>query len=57
VVFYGFVDVGNSTVEGADDAKSAAWFAASQIPEMAFDHGMILNELIKKLTDEKRINF
>jgi 8-oxo-dGTP diphosphatase len=57
VVFYGFVDSGNSTVEGADDAKSADWFTASQIPEMAFDHGMILNDLVKKLKDEKRINF
>lgn len=57
VAYYGFTTVGNSKVEGADDAKSAAWFSSDQIPEMAFDHGKILNELIDKIYSKKSIRF
>lgn len=49
VVFYGFTDIKNSIVAGADDAKNAAWFKLNEIPEMAFDHNEILNKLIDAL--------
>jgi len=46
VVFYGFTDISNSLVAGADDAKNAGWFALDEIPELAFDHNLVLEELL-----------
>jgi len=45
VVFYGFTDIRNSTIAGGDDAKNAGWFNIDNIPDMAFDHNLILKEL------------
>ncbi|PKP35622.1 MAG: NUDIX hydrolase [Bacteroidetes bacterium HGW-Bacteroidetes-17] len=36
-------------VEAGDDAKNAAWFKISQLPELAFDHGHILNVAFQKI--------
>jgi 8-oxo-dGTP diphosphatase len=52
VVYYGFTDIKNSIVAGADDAKNAAWFSLDEIPEMAFDHNKILSELLEYLNDD-----
>lgn len=49
VVFYGFTNVKNSLVAGADDAKNAGWFGMDEIPDMAFDHNEVLTELLKYL--------
>jgi len=46
VVFYGFTDIKNSIVAGADDAKNAGWFNIDNIPDMAFDHNLIMQDLI-----------
>jgi 8-oxo-dGTP diphosphatase len=46
IVFYGFTDISNSLVAGADDAKNAGWFARDEIPDMAFDHNKVLDELM-----------
>lgn len=51
VVYYGFTDMKNSIVIGADDAKNAGWFSLDEIPEMAFDHNKILVELLEFLND------
>jgi 8-oxo-dGTP diphosphatase len=54
VVYYGFTDIKNSIVAGADDAKNAGWFGLEEIPEMAFDHNKILSELLEYLNDDLR---
>lgn len=51
VVYYGFTDIKNSIVAGADDAKNAGWFSPDEIPDMAFDHNNILTELLEFLND------
>ena len=45
VIFYGFTDIKNSIVAGSDDAKNAGWFNQDEIPDMAFDHNKILNDV------------
>lgn len=32
-----------------DDARMAAWFQLAQLPELAFDHGQILNDVLRHL--------
>ncbi|BAX78976.1 NUDIX domain-containing protein [Labilibaculum antarcticum] len=37
-------------VNGADDAKQAKWFAVDQLPPLAFDHDLIMSDLLKQLS-------
>ena len=53
VVFFGFADSSNTMVAGGDDAKSAAWYCLDNLPQLAFDHKEILQQLIQKLNDDK----
>lgn len=49
VVYLGFTTLENAEVEGADDAKKAEWFPVDELPLLAFDHGIIVADLIKKI--------
>jgi len=49
VVFYGFTHPENSVVTGGDDASAAAWVPVHQIPKLAFDHELILKDLLSAL--------
>ncbi len=46
VVFYGFTDVNNAAVKANDDAADAKWFGVESLPEMAFDHAEILEDIL-----------
>ena len=43
VVFYAFIGEEQSALAG-DDAAKARWFSLNELPELAFDHGQILEE-------------
>lgn len=36
-------------VKGADDAKLAKWIPVNQLPPLAFDHDLIMSDLLKQL--------
>jgi len=36
-------------IKAGDDAKEAQWFSISQLPELAFDHGEIVEEFIVEI--------
>ena len=44
-----------SEVQGGDDAAKAQWFSLSDVPQLAFDHDMILREALKYL--RQKIHF
>lgn len=41
VLFYGFVG-DDAQVRGGDDAREARWFPLDELPELAFDHGDLI---------------
>jgi len=48
VVYYGFVQEGESSVTAGDDAAEACWFDIKKLPPLAFDHGEIIHDFITK---------
>lgn len=42
-------------VKGADDAAEADWFSVDNVPQLAFDHDVILRDAMKRLRE--RIHF
>lgn len=48
VVFGGFLEEGQIAKAG-DDAKETEWFPIKEMPELAFDHDVIVKESLEKL--------
>lgn len=48
IVYYGFVPENTATRAG-DDARNASWFRLSHLPPLAFDHEIIINDLVNHL--------
>lgn len=53
IAYYALVKI--SDVKGGDDAKEARWFALDEIPQLAFDHDVILRDAMTRLRE--RIHF
>ena len=47
VVFYGFIDYSNMPIKAGDDAKEVKWFPVDKLPELAFDHSVILKKILE----------
>lgn len=47
IAYYGWVEA-DIVGKAADDAKELAWFDINDLPNLAFDHEVIINEAIKK---------
>lgn len=53
IIFYCFTESELKPIAG-DDASNARWFPINELPELAFDHGLILEEFRKEVLASKR---
>lgn len=53
IAYYALVKI--QEVKGGDDAARAKWFGLDEVPQLAFDHDMILREALSRLRE--RIHF
>lgn len=49
VAYYALVKLGDHRVQAATDARDAAWFAATDLPTLAFDHESIVDDALERL--------
>ena len=54
VAYYGLVKLAEHRPAAATDAKDAAWFAAAEMPGLAFDHEKIVGVALKRLQGKVR---
>lgn len=47
IAYYGKIQLSN--VKGSDDADDAQWFSLDEIPNLAFDHDLILSKALEKI--------
>ena len=54
VAYYGLVALGKHTLHASTDAASAAWFCASELPSLAFDHDAIVSMAVGRVRGKVR---
>ena len=47
VIYYGFINGSKESIKAGDDAKDAKWFPVNNLPELAFDHSIILKKIVE----------
>ncbi|HOZ30525.1 MAG TPA: NUDIX hydrolase [Bacteroidales bacterium] len=52
VVFYGFCNYTDKAIAG-DDAKELQWFSFNNLPDLAFDHELIIDDFLEHLLPVK----
>jgi len=54
VTYYALVNLEGHDVHASTDARNAAWFSVSDLPELAFDHEMILEAAYERIKGKVR---
>lgn len=54
VAYYALVNLVNHSVKAASDAKGVKWFDINSLPNLAFDHGEIVEKAIQRLRAKVR---
>ena len=54
VAYYALINLTEQEIKATADARAAAWFALSEIPQLAFDHDQILQTAIARLRGKIR---
>ena len=54
VAYYALVKLSDHQVRAATDARSAAWFSVSDLPDLAFDHDQIVQVALTRLKGKVR---
>ena len=52
IAFYAITEL--SEVKGADDAAKAQWFSIDEIPQLAFDHDIMLEKALARLHKDQQ---
>lgn len=47
IAYFGKIQLSN--VKGSDDADDAQWFSLDEIPNLAFDHDLVLSKALEKI--------
>lgn len=47
IAYYGKIQLSN--IKGSDDADDAQWFSLDEIPNLAFDHDLVLSKALEKI--------
>ncbi len=47
VIYYGFINGSKESIKAGDDAKDAKLFPVNNLPELAFDHSIILKKIVE----------
>lgn len=54
VAYYALVNLVDHPVQAASDAEDAAWFGVHDVPQLAFDHALILQTALNRLRGKLR---
>ena len=54
VAYFALVNLEGHRVQASTDARNAAWFAVSDLPDLAFDHQQILDTALERLRGKLR---
>lgn len=54
IAYYALVNLIEHAPKAATDARNAAWFALDDLPELAFDHDLILAKALERLRGKVR---
>lgn len=54
VAYYALVNLHNHSVHAATDAENAAWFNVQELPNLAFDHNIIVKTALTRLKGKVR---
>ena len=54
VAYYALVNLSDHRIKATTDARDAAWFAAADVPALAFDHDKILEMALTRLKGKVR---
>lgn len=54
VAYFALVNLEGHRVQASTDARNAAWFAVSDLPDLAFDHHQILDTALDRLRGKLR---
>jgi 8-oxo-dGTP diphosphatase len=49
VAYFGFINGSNEPIKAGDDAKDVKWFPVNKLPELAFDHSIILKKILEEV--------
>lgn len=54
LAYYAFVKPGNYDIQAGDEAIQAKWFDVQEVPELVFDHQLIVDTTIERLQRKTR---
>lgn len=54
IAYYALINLTEYSIQAASDARDAKWFLTKELPELAFDHDLIVEMALKRLRGKVR---